>query len=295
MAIDSQNSDDPIAGLMAILTGEGLPSEVSLRKAAEILEFASRSSEDFALSSEQELPLLRNAQIYYVGSPSGQQTPEDYYVKGEHPIEFVRELMTRSGQGENVYIMIGAPTTNLEKKSGSLEKAKENARLIGVKECIYYEMLGVTVFQDIIDRSSPIADVISGLPQFKVVLSSDFTEFPEFKSLYKKVEELFKKDLQFRELVYACIPKGQRHRNKNRVESYKELEDCAAQNGKDYYAPLDHINKVSEYVFYQTALVIFLGGHKIGPQREELYNAVAEYAVKAFGMTLEERNLSFEN
>lgn len=203
---------------------------------------------------EKALALLRENGYYAVGIPHQIDTLEQPYNRTLDIVMLVTELMQR--EGKPVCLLVANMPTNT--------RTTEEARLIGLKDLIFYEAL-----QDLLlEMAPPQGKPFQRLP---VVLMSEVDQLPGFAERRLEVGKLFETNSDFREAAYACVPTQLRHR-KHHGKTYAQLE---AMTNK---APLEVALAKIPYVLDQISKVSSIGGKKWGHKREKPYDEATALA-----------------
>lgn len=219
---------------------------------------------EHALSEEAWFPL---------GLPPRQVDVGEAFSKTWDAVRLVEVLMKRCAAGEPVSGVVANTAINIELELArkypdltELERkamAAEQRRLLGLKERIFWETIQHFVITEAIQREKESESIQT----FPILLMSDFESSEEFFLLYKDVSSLFDDGThpEFAEAVYVCVPDCFRPR-RHRTETYAELH---ARNGEQAAT----MRARCQYVLYQIAMVLFVGGKKLGHEGERVYDA----------------------
>jgi hypothetical protein len=225
-------------------------------------------------SPEDQLELLSSSAWYPLGLPPLQVELDEPFSKTHDALRLMEELGRRRSAGEPVFAIVANPSTNielaLERRFPDLESEKieemalERRRLLGLKDKLFYETAGAFVASEARKQGSD--EEIIPVPVF---LMSDFESMEGFSELESGVDELFDFSIhpEFVEAVYGCVPKGRRSR-RHRCKSYSELPEAHRKKA----------DELCRYVLYQIAMVLFIGGTKLGHEGERPYDEVTRMA-----------------
>ncbi len=214
----------------------------------------------------KELELLRKNGFYAVGVPHQIDKLEQPYTRTLDIVRLVMDLMQR--EGDPVCLLVAnMPTTT---------RTPEEARLIGLKDLLFYEAL-----QDLLIDMDPEGK--RGLKRLPVILMSDVDKLPGFAERRTAVENLFEVNPDFREAVYACVPRQLRHR-KHHDKTWTQLESL------ENKAALELARSRVLYVFDQVSKVSSIGGKKWGHEREQPYDHATAMADELLGVAHEARS-----
>lgn len=252
------------------------PERPSMREqlTAPIAYYKKRSREldpEEAEQIEWALEHFDGGSWFPMGIPTAQTELTQAFSKTEDARRLIRELLTLRGSGKPVMTVVADSPFNIYRslKKAAVEakqkvdeaalftEAHRRARLIGLKDRYLYQAIG----QQILEENFGGELNLRGVP---VVLMSELSSYTHFGELFENVIELFDSNFDFAELVYACVPASLRHR-KHRTKTLRELRTL---EGTALTEALERI----PYVLYQIAIVLFLGGEKLGHAGEAVYD-----------------------
>lgn len=225
------------------------------------LEIPYEVNPQYALSEKTWFPL---------GLPPRQVNVAEAFPKTWDAVRLMDALAQRCATGEAITGVVANPPINIElelaRRFPKLDKpervamAAEQRRLLGLKERIFWEATREFAISEALRRGESVQ-------RFPILLMSDFEDTEGFSSLYDDVSALFDVEAhpEFAEAVYACIPDGFRPR-RHRGDSYAEL----VRHRSPAQAAAMHDR--CQYVLYQIAMVLFLGGKKLGHKGERAYD-----------------------
>ena len=221
-------------------------------------------------SPRDQIEALSRGKWYPLGLPPRQIDVEEPFFRTRDILELMRELVRRRVEGEPIYLVVANPTVNIAhglrrqhpelSTDGVSAMADERRRLIGLKDRFFYEAVQRLIAEEAYERGELSAIV-------PIFMMSDFESIEGFSILHQAVLDLF--DFQshpdFVERVYACVPLNRRSR-RHHDKTYGELVTL------NNLAILGEMDALCEYVLYQIAMVLFLGGTKLGHEGERPYN-----------------------
>lgn len=226
---------------------------------------------------------LAHGSWYAVGLPPQQTCVEEAFSKTEDVFKLLKELMRLAKENPNVFLVVANPPNNVfshlkhSRKEAGLpvnkkvlyEEALEEVRLIGLKDKVFYDAVQTRVCEE-----AEAEGTGSQLRGVNVLLMSRLNEHPHFAELLETVGNLFDTNESFAEAVYCCVPDSLRPRG-HRDKTYKRLSELPGE------AALQEAQERIPYVLYQIAVVLFLGGEKLGHPGEVVYDRATQMAAEA--------------